>query len=1089
MNTENTLHVLFERRVAHNPDALALVYEGHTLTYAELNKKANQLAWYLRQKGVKAETPVAICMERSPLVLISILGILKAGGAYVPLDSSNPKNRLDLILDDNQSPLLIITSTIQTQFSHYKKNLIILDKVTNQLNKQATDNPNSISTGQNLAYIIYTSGSTGIPKGVMLEHQSVINHSQWFANFSQCHPSQRIDFSGNYCFDMNVTNTIVAMILGLTIVICREEVKRNISMYLKFLQENKINIIKITPSYFKLLVHEIKNKVVDLPDLTTIILGGENLLTIDCASWIAQYPEHHLYNEYGPTEATIAVTHHPVNQDNISSLGSNVPIGKPAPGVVCFILDGNQSPVKDGEPGEMYIGGNFLARGYLNKPELTRKCFFQLNNETKNRVYKTGDICRKLPDGNIEFISRIDSQIKIRGFRVELGEVEKHLTNLPWINSAIVQAKKNHLGEQRLIAYYILKNKKKHINIQKIRKTLQSIIPQYMIPSVFVSMDAFPLTANNKLDIKRLPSPNYITSVHFTEPKTSLERRIAEIWSERLEVKPIGLDDNFFELGGHSLSAAWIISTINHKYEISLSLSDLYSYPTIRKLARNIKAKIKSQEQLPPDRIVEKTDKPYFALSDFQLMLWVSNTFEPKAKKINISARKRIKGHLNLTALNAAFVDLFKQHQLLLSHESTFRPVQWVENQYKFKLSEQNIEHLSKEEQEIILRKSMQELINHYPWSKKEPALKARVFILSTNVTEIQLSLPHIISDNFSPDILFDTLSEYYLFHKGAISLPSTPIDTHYNDYIAREQAMFQQHLDNDIQFWQNYLKEVGAFSFPIEQVVPDMQAKDLPYSSYLKIPEQAISALQEFCAINHISIQDSLNAVIALALYRLGDKNSNENQNILLNHIKTTRNNLDYEHALGCFLRLEPVKVNVKDDDTVASLSAQIHQEVIKTSPYQQCSSLVKLAYIQMFKENQSRIKHFLVSFFINLYSGIALLPKSSRKILSHCARLAHFERNNHFLVNINMHHHFIDNDAHNKKPGLFGLKSIPVSSAEADLISIDYLLEICFLRQNNKPYIVISANLKPEFRKLLGKEIIKLIKISMLPIDKNII
>jgi amino acid adenylation domain-containing protein len=1078
MITADTLPVLFEDQVARDPNALAVVFEEQTLTYAQLNKQANQLAWYLRSKGVQAETPVAFCMARSEKVLISILGILKAGGAYVPIDATNPQNRLDFILEDNQSPLLIITEDLQEQFKHYQQNLIILDQIQDQLDHQSTDNPPPISTPQNLAYIIYTSGSTGVPKGVMIEQHSVVNYSQWFANYIACRPRQRIDFSLNYCFDMAVCNTITALIQGFTVVICREEIKKNILPYLNYLQQNQINIIKITPSYFKLLLHEIKNKWVALPYLNTIILAGENLTTADCASWFHYYPNHHLFNEYGPTEATVAIMQYPIKRENIERLGVNVPIGYPAPGVTCLIQDLKQNPVPDGEEGELIIGGACLARGYLNQPELTKTHFIGSANDVTGRRYRTGDRCRKLPDGAFDYLGRLDSQVKIRGFRIELGEIEKQIAHYPAIGAISVQEVDNHRHEKQLIAYYILKNKNQPVDIKQLRQMLQTTLPEYMIPAAFVSMEALPLTANHKLDFSKLPKPDYATSLNFSEPKTDLEKKLADIWSEELGITPIGLDDDYFELGGHSLSAARIVSTINHRLEKEISLHDIYSFPSLRQLAEKIQASAVSKENRTDlEAEVEQLDPACLPLSDFQFMLWASSLFEPKAKKINISARKRLKGHLHPDALKAALSEVLRHHELLLTHPYILRPAQWVTDHYDLKLVETNLSHLSSQEQEARLNESMQELIAHYPWSKKEPMLKVRLFTLSPQLTEIQLSMPHIISDNFSTDIVFQTLSDYYLFYADHVPMPPQPIDRQYRNYIALERAIFQRHLENDIDFWENYLKEVGAFVFPAEQVITDMSEQGLPYSTYLKFPPKGLSALQQFCATNHLSIQDGLCAAVALALNRMGDKDVSQNKAILINRIKSTRDKLDYEKALGCFLRLEPIKVSLTKEATLPSLSRQIHQAVMDTSPYQHCSNLIKLACIQMFREETSKAKSVLINLFISLYTSIFHTPKLNRKTLAFCARLSQFARNNQFLINVNIQHQFLANDKKASTPSLFGLKSMPVQSSQPDQISIDYLLEVCLLRENDRLWLVISANLKPDFRQRLGQEIIKII------------
>ena len=341
--------------------------------------------------------------------------------------------------------------------------------------------------------------------------------------------------------------------LGLTIVICKDELKKEARRYLKYLADKKINIIKITPSYFKLLLQEVNNKYIPLPDLETIILGGEQLSSKDCKSWLSRYPKHTLFNEYGPTEATVAVSQYKIANTHIRSLEDRVPIGKPGPNMECLILDSNNKPVKKGEIGELHVGGLCVARGYLNKPELTKDKFIEnpSNSAYSARLYKTGDLCRERPDGMLEFIGRIDDQIKIRGFRIELEEIEKCLANHPAIEGVAIALRYNNLNEKQLIAYFILKGADIPPTNHELRKFLMAQLPDYMIPSAFVRIDKFPLTPNGKLDRSSLPLPQFSSSEQYQKPRTAIERRLLKIWSKELGIPRIGIEDDFFELGGN----------------------------------------------------------------------------------------------------------------------------------------------------------------------------------------------------------------------------------------------------------------------------------------------------------------------------------------------------------------------------------------------------------------------------------------------------------------------------------------------------------------------------------------------------------
>lgn len=585
MANKRIIHVVFEKHASHFPNHIAALSGTHFLTYNELNKRANQLAHHLQKLGVKPETPVALCLARSFDFLITLLAILKAGGAYLPIDTSQPAERLLYLLNDSQAPFLISKSSFKEKVTGYQGSIIFLDKEEQHI-KQASNNHHPVGTPEHLAYIIYTSGSTGTPKGVLIEHQSVINYCDWFADYSQCKYQQRIDFSGSPIFDMAVTTTIIPLMLGLTVVICDDTTKKEAPSYLHYLAQSQIHIIKLTPSYFKVLLHEAKNNYVALPQLKSIILGGENLSATECQSWLTVYPKHILFNEYGPTEATVAVSMHQVDALNSAYLTANVPIGTEGMNMRCMIFDTNHQHVPDGDVGELFIGGLCLARGYLNQPHLTQQQFITVDEIS---FYKTCDLCKKRSDGIIEYFGRMDEQVKIRGYRIEPKEIEEKLINHPNIKEVAILAQKDSFDEHRLVAYYILKAPDLVLNTNQIRQYLQRNLPDYMIPSVFVKIDSFPLTANGKLDKNALPMPVFVASSNYVEPSTALEKKIAQIWSEELDVQLIGVHDNFFDLGGHSLSAARIVSKINNELQRSISLHDFYKASDIASLAPIIK--------------------------------------------------------------------------------------------------------------------------------------------------------------------------------------------------------------------------------------------------------------------------------------------------------------------------------------------------------------------------------------------------------------------------------------------------------------------------------------------------------------------
>lgn len=1084
MDIQHTLDGLFNERVKQYYQQVAVICKGQSLSYQHLNEQSNQLAHYLMHMGAMPDKPVAICMERSLDLLIVIMGILKAGSAYLPLDPKHPSDRLNYILNDNHHPIIITTSELKTQFLDYPGLMIILDEAHEELHKQSIHNPPPQSGPNHLAYIIYTSGSTGRPKGTLIEHHSVFNYCQWFRDYTNCLPGQRIDFSANYIFDMSITCSIAALLNGLSIVICTDEIKKDQREYLRYLNENQIHLIKITPSYLKLLLHDIANTPYPLPALKTIILGGENLQTMDCQAWLRQYPDHTLFNEYGPTEATVAVSQFKVTSQSVNTLGASVPIGKPGPGMHCYLLDEQQKPIPIGQMGELYISGPCLARGYLNQPDLTHEKFIKnpLRSVDSSPIeaidhvlYKTGDLCKVLPNGIIEYIDRIDHQLKIRGYRIEPQEIEHHLVSHPSIKDAVVLTQKDKHNE-KLIAYYILKEDHPLPAVNQIQSYLMDRLPHYMIPAAFVRIESLPLTPNGKLDRKALPIPRFTINQHYSAPSTALEKSIADIWSKELGLDLIGVEDNFFELGGHSLSAARIISEINATLNKEITLSAFYKAETIKKLLPIIYHARKATELTQSCVKSTESSDALFPLSDFQCLLWLSNAFEPKAKKMNILLRKRFLGQPDRQALEFAFNCVLKKHEVFVYQVLKLQPAQRLQKNIDIDLTDYSLNTFSEDETERKLEQSMNQLRRYCSWPKGSPLLKARIYYLKNNEAELQVCMPHIISDDLTPHILLSDLSRYYLSYGAKNNLDEISIDHRYREYQQHEYLFSQERQAKDKLFWEKYFHDTVLFSFPNSQVIHRMSKQKLPYSTYTELSEDSLSYLQALCARNHVSINDGLCAVLSMALLQCSDDFKTGTQHVFMNIVKSTRGNSSYDHTIGCFLKLEPIKVALNKQANLIDLAKQIHRAAVQTAPYQQCASLIKLSSIGALLKNTNRIKKKIIKSIIYLYTKLIPTPQIDSQTLALCEHLIASKKTNEFIININVHRHFIPEVNTIPTESWFGFKEKKVKTKPYDLIMIDRFFDVCFIRDDYdmKPYIVISANLRPAFRECLAETMI---------------
>ncbi|WP_254172056.1 non-ribosomal peptide synthetase [Planktothrix agardhii] len=633
---EKCIHQLFEEQVERTPDAVAVVFENESLTYGELNNRANQLAHYLCQNyQIKPDTLVGICVERSLEMIIGILGILKAGAAYLPLDPEYPQERLSFMLEDSQVKVLVTQAKLVESIPEHQAQLVCLDTDWEKIAQNITSNPENKSEPENLTYIIYTSGSTGKPKGVLVNHANVVRlfaaTDSWY-HFN-CQDVWTLFHS--YAFDFSVWEIWGALLYGGRLVIVPYLVTRSPESFYELLCQEKVTILNQTPTAFRQLIQaeaSLKRDISPLLrgvgkdsatdndlSLRLVIFGGESLEINSLQPWFDrhgdQFPQ--LVNMYGITETTVHVTYRPLSMADVNSTASV--IGRPLPDLQVYLLDQYLQPVPVGVLGEMYVGGAGVTRGYLNRPELTTERFIpnpfdlpllpinrggtqagatlnKLGTQGGAKLYKTGDLARYLPNGELEYLGRIDNQVKIRGFRIELGEIEALLASHPQIWETVVLVWDDKTGDKRLVAY-IVPQPEITITIDEIRQFLKAKLPDYMVPNAFVILAALPLTTNGKIDRRALPPPNLDISDKYVAPSTPIEEILVNIWSEVLKVEKVGINDNFFELGGHSLLATQLVAQIRDSLKIELPLRQLFNTATLAELAQGIEQL--KQEKLP----------------------------------------------------------------------------------------------------------------------------------------------------------------------------------------------------------------------------------------------------------------------------------------------------------------------------------------------------------------------------------------------------------------------------------------------------------------------------------------------------------
>jgi amino acid adenylation domain-containing protein/non-ribosomal peptide synthase protein (TIGR01720 family) len=807
---KDCIHLLFAAQVEQSPNAVA-VQDGQQLTYRELNERANQLAHYLQSLGVKPETLVGICIDRSLDMIVGLLGILKAGGAYVPLDPAYPQERLEYILEDTQLNILLTQQIFQDKLPGYTGKTICLDTDWAVINQHSTANPISNVQLHNLAYIIYTSGSTGKPKGVMVEHRSLINFVITVTHEYGINANDRILQFASICFDTSIEEIFPSLIVGATLVLRTEQMLHSSDEFWRFCQQCQLTILDLPTAYWHQLVAELKPQDERIPpSLKIVIIGGEEAQLEKIKHWhistdnLPHPPE--LFNSYGPTEATVVTTLHRLN----SSTATSVLIGRPISNVEVYILDQYLQRVPIGVSGELYIGGTSLARGYWRCPELTKEKFIQnpIANATCNRLYKTGDLARFRADGALEYLGRVDDQVKVRGFRIELGEIETVLRQHPQVLQAVVVARSDIPEQKRLVAYIV---PHQQLSIDELRHFLKQKLPSYMAPSAFVLLEALPMTPNQKVDYRALPAPEYSRSVEdkFVVPRTPTEEKLAAIWSEILKLEKVGIHDNFFELGGDSILSIQIISRANTA-GIQIAPKQLFKYQTVAELAAvaGITRSVLAEQGLVTGKVgltpiqqwffEQKLSQPHYF--NQSVLLEVAPLTDEQLQQVVQQVVQQLLLHHD--ALRLRFVGFGEWQQI--NGAATEMPLSVID-----------LSHLSKEAQQAAINTTDAELQASLNLSTQSIVRVALFKLGSNQPNQLLFIIHHLAVDGISWRILLEDLATAYqqISRGEAIKLPPKTTSFQYWSHRLTEYGQSAA-IAKEVDYW---LNEYNTTSLPVD--------------------------------------------------------------------------------------------------------------------------------------------------------------------------------------------------------------------------------------------------------------------------------
>src|SRR5213078_554708 len=729
-----TVVQLFAAQAAQTPDAVAVVFEQEALSYAQLEARANQLAQHLRTLGVGAEAVVGLCLERSLEMVVGLIGILKAGGAYLPLDPSYPAERLSFMLADAGAAVLITHSALRDRLGGHAARVVELDSEAAAIAAQPSSAPASAVRPQNLAYVIYTSGSTGTPKGVAVEHASLINKLLTLGEDFNVAGRFRSALVISSAFDASIEQTLVPLVAGGAVVVISDAIRESPSQVWQQLIRNDVTFMSCVPSYLESIIGDAPENA----SLQHLVLGGEVLASVFAKEISRRLTVETITNLYGPTETTIDAVGFLLKDEQA---GAQIPIGRPLPNYGVYVLDSCLQPVPVGVVGELYISGAGVARGYLGRGGLTGERFVADRfGAAGSRMYRSGDFARWRWDGVLEFVGRADQQVKVRGFRIEPGEIEAALLGHGGVSQAAVVARAGGAGGTQLVGYVVLSAGCAE-DAGELRAHVGARLPEYMVPSAIVVVDGFPLTANGKLDRSALPAPEFRASVGRL-PRSPQEELLCALFAEVLGVERVGIDDDFFALGGHSLLATRLISRIRSSLDVEVSIRSLFEARTVCGLVECLRDARVGRAAL---RAVERPAQ--VPLSFAQRRLWFLERLEGGGSTYTMPLAVRLRGELDVAALEAALGDVVERHESL---RTIFPERDGVPRQEVLAASASRVRLLLRDLREEELAGALASATQAGFDLSREVPLRAHLFALGAREHVLLLVLHHIAGDGWS---------------------------------------------------------------------------------------------------------------------------------------------------------------------------------------------------------------------------------------------------------------------------------------------------------------------------------------------------
>ena len=930
----SSIHELFEAQAASTPSAPAVRYQDDCLTFQQLNEQSNQLAHFLRGKGVGADSLVGLCLDRGTTMMVAVLAIMKAGGAYVPLSADHPKARLAQQLEGAQA--LITEAKFECRMPAHAGHTILIDRDRHLWAAAPSANLDSVTTPESLAYVIYTSGSTGTPKGVGVRHRNLVNYTEFIQRRLELEKfSEPLHFATVSTLGADLGNTCIypSLVSGGCLHIIGYDVAADGQRLGEYMEKYPVDVLKIVPSHLTALLSSGDGPGV-LPR-KYLILGGEAFTPALMENIAAAGGSCEVLNHYGPTETTVgSLTLRLKDFDWKNNASQTIPIGRPIANTRVYVLDAHGEPVPIGVAGELYIAGEGVTAGYINQPERTAERFvpehFRL--DPKSKMYRTGDLVRMLPDGNVEFLGRVDDQVKIRGFRIELGEIEAVLLQHAGVKQAAVLALADERGDKSLAAYVVAS-----ADADELRRHLLENLPDYMVPSVIVALPKMPLNANGKIDRQALPKLEDVRAAakESVAPRTPSEEVVASIWEEVLKRDGLGVEDNFFEIGGHSLLATQIASRLREHFKTPVPVRAIFESPSIAALAKRMDSARREEQGMVPPPITPVPRNGGVPLSFAQERLWVLDQIEPNNPLYNIPRTLRMRGPLRTDVLEKAINEIVRRHE---SQRTSFAikdgdPIQVIAPALTIPMTIQDLTSFPEGSREAEARRlAVEEAICPFDLSTA-PLVRAHLFRLAEGDHVLQLTMHHIISDAWSAGIFLQELGVLYEAFCAGGSSPLPELTVQYADYAVQERLWLRgDALERQLAFWRERLKGVPAvLELPLDHQRPTTRTF-AGACEMLHIPTDRVNALKDLARQEGATLFMALMAIYQAML----SKYSGEEQ-IVVGTDLANRTMPETERMIGFFINLLAVRTDLSGNPTFRALLGRVREGLLESYAHQE--------------------------------------------------------------------------------------------------------------------------------------------------------